>query len=103
MQDLRSQPAQLAKWLTVGEQMADDHQVYLSLLESIVTGFYSSFIFSEDTKHMITLLYELAKLQLLDCDDPRRYFQIFKVTLSDVIDLSDTYYLLIIIFWLQNY
>lgn len=72
LQDLRSQPVQLAKWLTIGEQMADDLQIYFSVLESIVTGFYGSFIFSEDTKHMLTLLYELAKLQLLDCDDPRR-------------------------------
>lgn len=72
LQDLRSQPVQLAKWLIVGEQMSDDLHVYSSILESIVTGLYGSFIFPEDTKHMLTLLYELAKLQLLDCDDPRR-------------------------------
>lgn len=74
LQDLRSQPIQFAKWLTIGEQMAHDTSVYTSILESIVTGFYGSLIFSEDTKHMLTLLYELAKLQLLDCDDPRRYY-----------------------------
>lgn len=72
LQDLRSQPVQLAKWLIVGEQMADDLQMFLSILESIITGLYGSFIFPEDTRHMLNLLYELAKLQLMDSDDPHR-------------------------------
>ncbi|KAG5884484.1 hypothetical protein JTB14_001279 [Gonioctena quinquepunctata] len=72
LQVLRSQPIQLAKWLTAGEQLAEDPQNYLFLLENIVVGLYGCFIFPEDARHMLTLLYELAKLQLLNCDDPRR-------------------------------
>ncbi|CAG9822510.1 unnamed protein product [Phaedon cochleariae] len=69
---LRTQPAQLAKWLIAGEQIAEESLNYSLLLEHIVVGLYGCFIFPEDTKYMLTLLYELAKLQMLNCDDPRR-------------------------------
>ncbi|KAJ8921650.1 hypothetical protein NQ315_010559, partial [Exocentrus adspersus] len=70
LQVLRVQPAQLAKWLTIGEQIEEPHNSLI--LQSIVVGLYGSFVFSEDTKFMLTLLYELAKLQLLSSDNPRR-------------------------------
>ncbi|KAJ8952693.1 hypothetical protein NQ318_021009 [Aromia moschata] len=75
LQVLRSHPAQLAKWLVVGEQMAEETQSYSLVLQSIVVGLYGCFIFPEDTKFMLTLLYELAKLQLLNSDNPRRFHQ----------------------------
>ncbi|KAJ8965805.1 hypothetical protein NQ317_019953 [Molorchus minor] len=71
LQVLRSQPLQLAKWLVTGEQMAEESQNYSLLLHSIVVGLYGCFIFPEDTKFMLTLLYELAKLQLLNNENPR--------------------------------
>nr|XP_023029474.1 receptor-mediated endocytosis protein 6 homolog [Leptinotarsa decemlineata] len=72
LQALRTQPKELAKWLIAGEQLAEDSQNYLFLLENIVVGLYGCFIFPEDARYMLTLLYELAKVQLLNCEDPRR-------------------------------
>ncbi|KAJ8934394.1 hypothetical protein NQ314_013435 [Rhamnusium bicolor] len=72
LQVLRSQPAQLAKWIIIGEQMAEESQNYSLVLQSIVIGLYGCFVFPEDTKFMLLLLYELAKLQLISSDNPRR-------------------------------
>nr|CAI5817368.1 unnamed protein product [Callosobruchus analis] len=72
LQLLRSRPTQLAKWLIHGEQITDDPHSYSSILETIVIGLYGSLLFPEDVKYMLSLLYELAKLQLLNCEDPRR-------------------------------
>lgn len=72
LQVLRSQPSQLAKWLIFGEQLAEEMQNYSFFLENIVVGLYGCLLFSEDIKYMLALLYELAKLQLLNCEDPRR-------------------------------
>ncbi|CAG9830560.1 unnamed protein product [Diabrotica balteata] len=71
LQVLRSQPVQLAKWLIAGEQL-DEAQSYSFFLENIIVGLYGCLLFSEDIKYMLSLLYEVAKLQLLNCEDPRR-------------------------------
>ncbi|XP_072380209.1 receptor-mediated endocytosis protein 6 homolog [Diabrotica undecimpunctata] len=71
LQVLRSQPVQLAKWLIAGEQL-DEAQTYSFFLENIIVGLYGCLLFSEDIKYMLCLLYEVAKLQLLNCEDPRR-------------------------------
>ncbi|CAG9856957.1 unnamed protein product [Phyllotreta striolata] len=72
LQVLRTQPVQLAKWLIAGEQLIEDSLNYSSFLENIVVGLFGCLMFSDDIKYMLALLYELAKLQLLNCDDPRR-------------------------------
>ncbi|CAH1109453.1 unnamed protein product [Psylliodes chrysocephalus] len=72
LQVLRSQPIQLAKWLIAGEQLVDEAQGYSFFLENIVVGLFGCLMFSEDIRYMLSLLYELAKLQLLNCDNPRR-------------------------------
>lgn len=70
LQILRTQPEQLAKWLFMGEQLNDDN--FSNVLETVVTGLYSSCIFPEDTSFMLKLLLELAKLQLCKSENPRR-------------------------------
>ncbi|XP_044257839.1 receptor-mediated endocytosis protein 6 homolog [Tribolium madens] len=70
LQNLRKQPEELAKWLFVGEQINDDQ--FSHVLQTVVTGLYSSCIFPEDTSYMLKLLLELAKLQLLKSENPRR-------------------------------
>ncbi|CAH1968556.1 unnamed protein product [Acanthoscelides obtectus] len=72
LQLLRSRPVQLAKWLIHGEQLSEDPHRYSAALETIVISLYGSLLFPEDVKHMLALLYELAKLQLVNCEDPIR-------------------------------
>ncbi|RZC32686.1 RasGAP domain containing protein, partial [Asbolus verrucosus] len=72
LQSLRTQPEQLARWLFLGEQLSDEPVQNLNVLQSVVTGLYSSCIFPEDTNYMLKLLYELAKLQLIKSENPRR-------------------------------
>jgi hypothetical protein len=72
LQILRTQPEQLARWLFMGEQVSDASIQYTNILQTVVTGLYSSCIFPEDTNYMLKLLYELAKLQLTKSDNPRR-------------------------------
>ncbi|KAJ3666079.1 hypothetical protein Zmor_001534 [Zophobas morio] len=72
LQILRSQPEQLARWLFLGEQTADEPDQFSSVLQTIVTGLYASCIFPEDTNYMLKLLYELSKLQLIKSENPRR-------------------------------
>lgn len=73
LQILRTQPEQLARWLFLCEQ-SDEPLPHLNLLlQSIVVGLYSSCIFLEDIKLVLKLLYELAKLQLVKSQNPRRF------------------------------
>lgn len=66
LQTLRNHPEQLAQWLFLGEET-----VSLNILQSIVTGLYSSCLFPEDTTYFLKLLFELGKLQLTKCENPR--------------------------------
>ncbi|KAH1022384.1 hypothetical protein HUJ04_011797 [Dendroctonus ponderosae] len=69
---LRSQPKQLANWLITGEAVKDDAVQHPLLLQSLLNGLYGGCVFADDTKLLLTLLFELAKKQLLKSDNPRR-------------------------------
>ncbi|KAL3278746.1 hypothetical protein HHI36_016274 [Cryptolaemus montrouzieri] len=71
LQTLRTQPEQLAQWLIIGEKLIDE-QTHLSIMQSIVSGLYSSLIFPEDINYMLVLLHELAKYQLFRNQKPQR-------------------------------
>lgn len=72
LQLLRNQPQLLAKWLKNASDQCEETFQYSSLLQGIVCGLYGCCVFPDDTKYMLLLLYELAKLELLKCDNPRR-------------------------------
>ncbi|XP_060523833.1 GTPase-activating protein and VPS9 domain-containing protein 1 [Cylas formicarius] len=72
MQILRSEPKQFAEWLIMGESTMPRNIDYLLILQSIITGLYGGCIYSEDSKLLLTLLFEVAKQQLLTSDNPRR-------------------------------
>ncbi|VEN49439.1 unnamed protein product [Callosobruchus maculatus] len=93
LQLLRSRPTQLAKWLIHGEQISEDPHSYSTILETVVIGLYGSLLFPEDVKHMLSLLYELAKLQLLNCEDPRRLFYFFRVLKQRICSFKQLYFL----------
>ncbi|XP_066253763.1 receptor-mediated endocytosis protein 6 homolog isoform X2 [Euwallacea similis] len=69
---LRSQPKQLANWLITGESIAEENIIFPLILQSVLNGLYGGCIFAEDTKLVLTLLFELAKKQLLKSENPRR-------------------------------
>lgn len=71
---IRTQPETLARLLIVGENLTDDNLFYI--LQSIVTGLYGSCLFPEDTNYMLSLLYELAKIQLLKSDNSRKILKL---------------------------
>lgn len=75
LQVLRTQPQQLANWLS----LVDKNPNELNILHCIISGLYSYCTFPEDTKFMLVLLHELAKLEFLKCDNPRRYESYMKI------------------------
>ncbi|CAH0553533.1 unnamed protein product [Brassicogethes aeneus] len=68
LQTLRAEPEELARLLFLGEHLTEN---YHRVLQTLVNGLYACFLFSEDKKHILTLLYELAKLQLAQIEEPR--------------------------------
>lgn len=78
---LRNQPEQLAYWLATGERLSYDPQAYFEILHCIVTGLYGCTILPDDTNLMLLLLKQLAYLQLVSCDNPRRLVIYFFVNI----------------------
>ncbi|KAK9710373.1 GTPase-activator protein for Ras-like GTPase [Popillia japonica] len=69
---LRNQPEQLAYWLATGERLCIDSPTFVEILYSVVTGLYGSILLQDDTNLMLALLKQLAYLQLVSSDNPRR-------------------------------
>lgn len=83
---LRNQPEQLAYWLASGERLSYDSQIFVEILHSVVTGLYGSILLPEDTNLMLALLKQLAYLQLVSSDNPRRLVLQFS-TIRRLVDM----------------
>lgn len=64
---------QLAVFLVNGERIIQDNREYLDLLHSLVFGLSSCFILPEDKSFVLSLLQDIAKLQFINNENPRKY------------------------------
>nr|XP_022919979.1 receptor-mediated endocytosis protein 6 homolog isoform X1 [Onthophagus taurus] len=71
---LKNQPEQLAHWIVMGEKLLSGGQEtnHFEVLHSVITGLYGCLLLPEDVNLTLILLKQLAYLQLVSCDNPRR-------------------------------
>lgn len=73
MRTLYDNHEQLAVFLVNGERIIEDSREFLDLLHSIIFGLSSCFILPEDKSFVLNLLQDIAKLQLINNENPRKY------------------------------
>lgn len=66
---------QLAMFLVNGERLVEDNKEFLDLLHSLLFGLSSCFILPEDKCFVLSLLQEVARLQLVNNENPRKLLQ----------------------------
>lgn len=70
---LRLAPELVAQCLVVGERVPESAKLLPDVVQCLVTGLYGNLLLPDDTLLVLQLLRQLAKLQLVASDNPRRY------------------------------
>lgn len=63
---------QLAVFLVNGERIIEDSKEFLDILHSLVFGLNSCFVLPDDKIFLLNLLRDLALLQLVTSENPRK-------------------------------
>lgn len=71
---LHRSPHLLAQCLAIGDRIFRSSQDKLAMVvETISNGLYDNFIHKKDVEMVLKLLQKLIALQIVDCDNPRRF------------------------------